>query len=158
MSDEFFAFTRAREGVTLRNMYEWRKGGEVCVADLYRSPENTHGLAPLEQAIREHPDAYFHLDVPVSALGEPPPDADTDEGEWWEDEDKWRAYCDAVRDSLEEFINRALESFSGMVRAGCYFVFAEARAKVTECEPIPDEVFEEMHRDLFKRGLKSRRR
>lgn len=156
MSDELVMFTSPREGVTLRNMYEWRKGGEICVADLHKSPENPHGLVPLEQAIREHPDAYFQLNVPVSALWEPP--SDPERGEWWKDEAKWRAYCDAVRDSLEEFINRALESFSGMVRAGCHFVFDEARAKVTKCEPIPHEVFEEMHRQLFKRGLKSKRR
>ena len=91
------------------------------------------------------------MQVPATAVWEPPWGATSTrnnkvEEPWWKDKAKWKAHCEAVRKSLEDFINDVLDRFSGMVRGGDHFVFDEARAKVVKCEPISDEVFAEVRR------------
>jgi hypothetical protein len=50
MSDEFFMFTHAREGVTVSGPYEdGADGREVRLRDVYRSPDNPKGLVSVRQ-------------------------------------------------------------------------------------------------------------
>ena len=140
------------------------EGREVRVIDSYRDNEDPSAprVKP-RQMLDEHPKAYWQMNIPVSAVWRPPfgpPDwKDAKPDDWWGDDVRRQAHCDAVRQSLEDFINGTLARFPGMVCGGNHFVFASARAEIVECEPIPDHVFEEAHRrftEKFRRKRKPR--
>ena len=137
MSDELFMFSYPREGVTQWNLFERGKDGvEVCVADLYSGPDNPHGIVSVRQAVREHPRAYFRINVPVAALWQP--SCEPDQDGWEKDEAKWNGYLEALKADLERFLNRTLGKLHGMVRTG-RFVLRKVRVKLTECGPRPAE-------------------
>ena len=76
------------------------------------------------------------LDVPASAVWEPPPEPR--DFHWHEDPERWSAHREAVRRSLEDFLNEKLGELRRRLRTG-HFVLGDVRIEVVQCDPVPDE-------------------
>ncbi len=85
---------------------------------------------------REHPDAFWVVEVPITAvwdgIDEPPGRS------WYRDPERLAAHRERVRVSLESFVNGALEGLDEMLRTG-WFIIRRARATITEFVEVPDE-------------------
>ncbi|MBK8999582.1 MAG: hypothetical protein IPM35_28000 [Myxococcales bacterium] len=89
-----------------------------------------------ERVRREHPDAFWVVEVPITAVwdGIDEPRGDS---RWYRDPEKLAAHRERVRLSLETFVNGALEGLDEMLRTG-WFIIRRARATITELVEVPD--------------------
>src|SRR5258706_13489648 len=87
------------------------------------------GWVPYEQrqrALRDHPEAFFVLEVPHSAIWQPPDEPGGASGWHWKPA-VLRAHRAKVRRSLESFLNDKLSELDEMVRTG-WFIIKRASA------------------------------
>ncbi len=122
---------------------------ELALSDLEDPDPNKRGLLPLsrpgrwvpaerERIRREHPDAFWTLRVPRTAVWEPPVEPYLEKGpDWHRDPALLASHRERVRKSLEAFMNQKLAELDNMVRTG-WFIIQRARASVTELEEVPD--------------------
>lgn len=108
-----------------------RRDGEVV-----RLAEAGIGSSDRERVRREHPEAFWVIEVPITAvwdgIDEPPGGSG-----WYRDPEKLAAHRERVRVSLETFINGALGGLDEMLRTG-WFIIRRARATISELVEVPD--------------------
>jgi hypothetical protein len=90
-----------------------------------------------ERAFRKHPEAYWMLRVPYSAVWQPPAEPWEKYGHDWH----WTAalltaHRREVRRSLEAFMNGKLAQLDRMVRTG-WWILKEARVRISSLKEIP---------------------
>lgn len=101
-----------------------RRNGEVV-----RLAETGFDSSDRERVRREHPEAFWIVEVPITAvwdgIDEPPGRS------WYRDPGRLAAHRERVRVSLETFVNGELEGLDEMLRTG-WFIIRRARATITE--------------------------
>ncbi len=115
-------------------------------SNLYVLDEETHKPVRLVQSrghltgkqrdalLEKHPDAFWMLAVPRSAVWEPPP-----EPYGLGEKPALRAeHTKKVRASLTRFLNSQLASLDRMVRTG-WWILQRARVRMTTFEGVPGE-------------------
>lgn len=104
------------------------------------------------QTIEKHPEAFFMLPVPYTAVWQLPEEPWREKGVNWH----WRpavlgSHRKRVRASLEDFLNRKLRSLDEMVRSG-WFIIKRARVKVSELREVPHSRKEHSEHQKRARG------
>ena len=111
-------------------------GREHLVPDLYSREEWSRMID--EQVKERHPDAYSKIPLRHLAVWDPPSEPWQEYGiDWHKDPALRRAHREAVRRSLEDFLNGQLAKLYHYVRTG-WWVLGKVRVKVTQCRPVPE--------------------
>ena len=156
MGNALIMFTTPEETIMWESLYvRDANGKEVRCIELYKDADGRLTSLPGHAGImRDHPRAYYKLRVPATAVWQPPEEPWRIH-EWWKDKARWRAHREAVRESLQDFINERLDQLYWMVRTG-HFVLGETRVRVTRCKPVPEYVMRELTKG-FRRQKTSRK-
>ena len=161
VSDELVMLAVASESLTVHNLYERRDFGEdeVCLADAWKEwkehPEDHPETMCLEDFLLEHPEAYYHLGIPVTSVWQCPREL-WDE-DWLKDRSSRARGLRKARASLEAFINGVFEELSGMLCL-CQLVLWQGRVKLVEFRPVPDYAYKKLRKSLGPKRPLFRRR
>jgi|ERR1700682_2322622 len=139
MGDALIVTTVSEESLALGDLYDWNdKPERVRLSDLY-SPEKWRRLRRKSaELLRRHPNAHHVVEVRPADVWDPPEEPWRTKGLNWHDKKGYRKqHCDAVRKSLETFINGHLDGLYHMVRTG-WWVLGKVRVRVVECRPVPE--------------------
>lgn len=79
--------------------------------------------------------AMSELRIPEGGIWEPP--AEPDGHEWWRSAALRHRHAEAVRRSLEAFLNGHLAGLNHMLRTG-WWVLGKVRVRVVECRPVSE--------------------
>jgi len=86
--------------------------------------------------------------IEAGDVWEPPPEPTEQHGfNWYENPEARRAHREAVRQSLEEFLNEHLAHLYHMLRTG-WWVLGKVRVRVVECRPVPEREMRRLTRSL----------
>jgi hypothetical protein len=86
--------------------------------------------------LRKHPDAFWPLDVPRTAVWQLPVEPRASRQRWYDDPKLVAKHRRAVHESLEAFVNEHLAQLDGMVRTG-WWIVRQARVRVASMEGVP---------------------
>lgn len=138
MNRALIVFTVPEYEIAWIELRERDKNGYVVqVADAYRDEHGILQSARIDAVIKDHPNAFWRLEVPVSALWRPP---NEHIASGWE-KGALQSQTASVRESLEVFLNKALLELDGKVRTG-RFILGTVKARIETCKPLPKKVFE----------------
>jgi hypothetical protein len=111
-----------------------------------RTPEDRHRRRTISLAIE------------AGDVWEPPPEPTEQYGfKWYEHPEVRQAHREAVRQSLEEFLNEHLARLYHMLRTG-WWVLGKVRVRVVECRPVPEREMRQLTRALRRATSGGRRR
>ena len=97
------------------------------------------------------------LAIEAGDVWEPPLEPTEQYGfNWHEHPEARRAHREAVRQSLEAFLNEHLARLYHMLRTG-WWVLGKVRVRVVECRPVPEREMRQFAR-AFRRATSGRRR
>lgn len=135
MGSAFIVTTVSNELIGLSPLRIWDPESDESVP--IEKPYGRGPWMPLrerEALVRAHPDAFWMMPIPYSAVWRPPNEPDDLNWHWQPDaRDEHR---ERVRRSLEAFLNAGLARLDRMVRSG-WFIIERARATVTEFADVP---------------------
>ena len=140
MSNELVMAAVASENLPWEGMMERQPDGSIkTLAEVYwpNGRENAARHVMADEAMQEHPDAYWKVAVRPSDMWCPPPPPEGVDAR--RDPRARREYRQAIRRSLEEFLNEKLAELNFMFSTGA-FVLGVARVKVVEFRPVPKKV------------------
>ena len=128
-------------------------------------PDGTRWASPAQWAklLREHPDAFWSLDVPRTAVWQLPVEPRAKRTHWYDDPGLVAKHREAVRQSLESFVNEQLAQLDEMVRTGWWILRLGDRLEIrpTEITSKPANGLESetgVHSLLVSRALLTSRR
>jgi hypothetical protein len=101
--------------------------------------------------------AMTEMGIPEGGIWEPPSEPEVHE--WWRKPELRRRHAEAVRRSLEEFLNGHLARLYHMFRTG-WWVLGKVRVRVVECRPVPEREMRAMARatNRGKRAVRLKRK
>jgi hypothetical protein len=95
-------------------------------------------LGDKRQAEDRHGRRTIWLPIAPGDVWEPPREPTERYGfKWHENPEARRAHREAVRQSLEQFLNEHLARLYHMLRTG-WWVLGKVRVRVVECRPVPE--------------------
>ncbi|SRR5258708_5630186 len=139
MGDALIVMTMAEEGLMQSCLYDWNdKGERVPLTDFYSRDEWRRLRLNRDELLRRHPNAHHVVDIRPADVWDLPEEPWRTKGINWHDKKRYRKqHCNAVRESLEKFINVHLDGLYHMVRTG-WWVLGKVRVRVVECRPVPE--------------------
>jgi hypothetical protein len=103
------------------------------------------------------PERLFADVLGKGATWKPPVEPWREHGtDWHKDKKLLKAHTEAVRKSLEDFLNGKLAELDFMLRTG-WFVLGKTRVRVVECEPVSESRMRAHFKGIFGKGLKESR-
>lgn len=146
MGNELIITTVPSESLMQERLYVPGKDGQpVRLADLY--PDRNEWFRVRSELRERHPDAFYMVPVPLSAVWDPPGEPYKAKGAKW-----IPAHRRAMTKSLLNFLNKQLAGLDQMLRTGS-FVIERARVRAVSIKPIPEYAWKRFARDMKKSGF-----
>lgn len=127
--------------VPVWKMEQERGAGEGDRSARKLSSRSSRKRTPSSLEFRQR--AMTELGIPQGGIWEPPSEPRVHE--WWRKPELRRQHAEAVRRSLEEFLNGHMARPYHMLRTG-WWVLGKARVRVVECRPVPEREMRAMAR------------